>query len=153
PLSAPPASGTGSTFNLVAQPAFINQPDGNQVYSWGYGCVNGATFANRTPMANANCPTMQIPGPTLVVNEGDTVTVTLTNGLPTAAGNTSILFPGFQVTATGGLAGLLTTEAAPGGTVTYTFTAGSRGTRAYYSGTQSDLQVEMGMYGAIIVLP
>jgi FtsP/CotA-like multicopper oxidase with cupredoxin domain len=57
------------------------------------------------------------------------------------------------VAATGGVAGLLTQEAAPAGTVTYTFTAGSPGTRAYYSGTQSDLQVEMGMYGAIIVLP
>ncbi len=48
---------------------------------------------------------------------------------------------------------LLTQEAAPGGTVTYTFTASSPGTRAYYSGTQGDLQVEMGLYGAIIVLP
>jgi len=37
--------------------------------------------------------------------------------------------------------------------VTYTFTATSPGTRAYYSGTQSDLQVEMGMFGAVIVLP
>jgi FtsP/CotA-like multicopper oxidase with cupredoxin domain len=37
--------------------------------------------------------------------------------------------------------------------VTYTFTASSPGTRAYYSGTQGDLQVEMGLYGAIIVLP
>ena len=51
------------------------------------------------------------------------------------------------------MAGLLTQEAAPGGTVTYTFTASSPGTRAYYSGTQGDLQVEMGLYGAIIVLP
>ena len=51
----------------------------------------------------------------------------LTNGLPTAAGNTSILFPGFNVTTTGGVAGLLTQEAAPGGTVTYTFTASSPG--------------------------
>jgi FtsP/CotA-like multicopper oxidase with cupredoxin domain len=96
---------------------------------------------------------MQVPGPTLIVHEGDSVSVTLTNGLPTAAGNTSILFPGFNVTATGGVPGLLTTEAAPGGTVTYTFTAGSPGTRAYYSGTQGDLQVEMGLYGAVIVLP
>jgi FtsP/CotA-like multicopper oxidase with cupredoxin domain len=47
----------------------------------------------------------------------------------------------------------LTCEAAPGGTVTYTFTASSPGTRSYYSGTQGDLQVEMGLYGAIIVLP
>jgi len=32
------------------------------------------------------------------VTEGQSVSVTLTNGLPTAAGNTSILFPGFNVT-------------------------------------------------------
>ncbi len=32
---------TGPTFNLTAQPAFISQPDGSLVYSWGYGC-NGA---------------------------------------------------------------------------------------------------------------
>ena len=37
--------------------------------------------------------------------------------------------------------------------MTYTFTATTPGTRAYYSGTQGDLQVEMGMYGAIIVVP
>src|SRR5438477_11784005 len=98
---------------------------------------------------------MQVPGPTLIVTEGQTVTVNLTNNLPTAAGNTSILFPGFNVTPSGAGAvqGLLTTEAAPGGTVTYTFTASSPGTRAYYSGTQGDLQVEMGLYGAIIVRP
>jgi FtsP/CotA-like multicopper oxidase with cupredoxin domain len=96
---------------------------------------------------------MQVPGPTLIVTEGTTVTVNLTNNLPTAAGNTSILFPGFNVTSSGGVQGLLTQEAAPGGTVTYSFTASSPGTRAYYSGTQGDLQVEMGMYGAIIVLP
>jgi FtsP/CotA-like multicopper oxidase with cupredoxin domain len=98
---------------------------------------------------------MQVPGPTLIVTEGVPVTVNLTNSLPTAAGNTSILFPGFNVTATGGVVGLMTREAPPDGTttVTYTFTPTSPGTRAYYSGTQGDLQVEMGMYGAIIVLP
>src|SRR3989440_11073686 len=96
---------------------------------------------------------MQVPRPKLVVAEGQTVTVTLTTNRPASAGNTSILFPGFNVSASGGVQGLLTTEAAPGGTVTYTFTASSPGTRAYYSGTQGDLQVEMGLYGAIIVLP
>ena len=40
---------------------------------------------------------MQLPGPTLIVNQGDIVTVTLHNSLPAAAGNTSILFPGFNV--------------------------------------------------------
>jgi FtsP/CotA-like multicopper oxidase with cupredoxin domain len=144
---------TGPTFSLTAQPNYLSQPDGQMIYSWGYGC-NGAP-AGFAPAAitNASCGTMQVPGPTLIVHEGDSVSVTLTNGLPTAAGNTSILFPGFNVTATGGVPGLLTTEAAPGGTVTYTFTAGSPGTRAYYSGTQGDLQVEMGLYGAVIVLP
>jgi FtsP/CotA-like multicopper oxidase with cupredoxin domain len=96
---------------------------------------------------------MQVPGPTLIVKEGQAVSVTLTNNLPAAAGNTSILFPGLNVTASGGVPGLLTREAAHSGTVTYTFTASSPGTRSYYSGTQGDLQVEMGLYGAIIVLP
>jgi FtsP/CotA-like multicopper oxidase with cupredoxin domain len=110
---------------------------------------------------------MQVPGPTLIVTEGQTVTVTLTNGLPSAAGNTSILFPGFAVCVgtissgtctpstpgTNGVAGLLTQEAAPGGSVTYSFVASTPGTHAYYSGTQGDLQVEMGLYGAVVVLP
>jgi FtsP/CotA-like multicopper oxidase with cupredoxin domain len=149
---------TGPTFNLTAQTAFLNQPDGAAVYSWGYGCGGPTGAVAPTGFApaaitTATCPTMQVPGPTLIVTEGQTVTVNLFNGLPTAAGNTSILFPGFQVTTSGGVAGLLTQEAAPAGTVTYTFVASSPGTRAYYSGTQSDLQIEMGMYGAIIVLP
>jgi FtsP/CotA-like multicopper oxidase with cupredoxin domain len=152
------AGGTGtSTFNLTAQPAYLTQPDGQMVYSWGYGCnAATATFVPSTIAAPATgCPLMQVPGPTLVVTEGQTVTVTLTNNLPTAAGNTSILFPGFTLTSTcpGAQQGLLTCEAAPGGSVTYTFLASSPGTRAYYSGTQGDLQVEMGLYGAIIVLP
>jgi FtsP/CotA-like multicopper oxidase with cupredoxin domain len=146
---------TGPTFNLTAQSAYITQPDGGMIYSWGYGCSVAPSGFNppATLMHGAACSSMQVPGPTLIVTEGQTVTVNLLNGLPTSAGNTSILFPGFNVTTTGGVGGLLTQEAAPGGSVTYKFTAGSPGTRAYYSGTQGDLQVEMGLYGAIIVLP
>lgn len=144
---------TGPTFNLQAKQAYITQPDGQSIYSWGYGCNGAPTGFAPAAIAGASCSDMQLPGPTLIVTEGQTVTVTLTNNLPNAAGNTSILFPGFNVATTGGVTGLLTQEAAPGGTVTYTFTAGSPGTRAYYSGTQGDLQVEMGLYGAIIVLP
>src|SRR3989441_653183 len=143
---------TGPTFNLTAQPAYISQPDGAMVYSWGYGC-NGAPSGYAAISSGTFCNSMQVPGPTLIVTEGQAITVTLTNGLPASAGNTSILFPGLNVTASGGVVGLLTQEAVPGGTVTYTFTAGTPGTRAYYSGTQGDLQVEMGLYGAIIVLP
>ncbi len=144
---------TGPTFNLTAQPAFLSQPDGQSIYSWGYGC-NGTPSGYAPAAITGFCNTMQVPGPTLIVTEGQTVIVNLTNGLPAAAGNTSILFPGFTLTSTtGGVAGLLTKEAVPGGTVTYTFVASSPGTRAYYSGTRSDLQIEMGLYGAIIVLP
>jgi FtsP/CotA-like multicopper oxidase with cupredoxin domain len=144
---------TGPTFNLTAQTAFLNQPDGDSVYSWGYGCNGVPSGFAPAAITTATCPSMQVPGPTLIVHEGDTVTVNLLNGLPAAAGNTSILFPGFVVTATGGVQGLLAQEAAPAGTVTYTFLANSPGTHAYYSGTQGDLQVEMGLYGAVVVLP
>jgi FtsP/CotA-like multicopper oxidase with cupredoxin domain len=146
----------GTSFNLVAATAYLTQPDGQAVYSWGYGCASTftPTYAPSNLSRTGFCNTMQVPGPTLIVTEGQPVTVTLTNNLPTAAGNTSILFPGVTLNAfTDGTPGLLTQEAAPGQTVTYKFTAPSPGTRAYYSGTQGDLQVEMGLYGALIVLP
>jgi FtsP/CotA-like multicopper oxidase with cupredoxin domain len=149
---------TGTTFSLVASQGYSSQPDGQQIYSWGYGCATGYT-SMYAPAAFASigfCPTMQLPGPTLIVTEGQKVIVTLTNNLPTGAGNTSIVFAGIPVTATGGTAGLLAQEATPGaaGTVTYTLnTTGKAGTHAYYSGSQPDLQIEMGLYGALVVLP
>jgi hypothetical protein len=149
--------GTAATFNLQAHDGFINQPDGAQVYTWGYGCNDTGTPGFVPPMPNVTptCSNMQVPAPTLVVTEGQTVTVNLTNNLPAAAGSTSILFPGFTLTSAcpTGQQGLLTCEAPAGGTVTYTFVASAPGTHSYYSGTQGDLQVEMGMYGALVVLP
>jgi FtsP/CotA-like multicopper oxidase with cupredoxin domain len=152
------------SIGLTASADFTGQPDGATIYSWGYGCtipasaaVNGSAavkgFTGSGPPAT--CPFMQIPGPTLILTEGQTVSVTLTNALPIAAGNTSIIFTGFDVTTSGGAAtpGLRTAEAAHNGTVTYTFTAKKPGTYAYYSGSQSDLQIEMGLYGAVVVLP
>src|SRR5437588_6895447 len=151
---------TGTTFNLTAGATYISQPDGEMIYSWGYGC-NGTP--NFTPFAG-NCPSVQIPGPTLIVTEGQIVTVKLTNNLPASVGNTSIVFPGFKVcagnlagnvcTPVDGVPGLLSQEATHGSVVTYSFdTTGKAGTHSYYSGTQSDLQIEMGMYGGLVVLP
>jgi len=128
---------TGPGFDLTARAGHVSLADGGSVYSWGY------TTGSR----------MQLPGPTLIVTAGATVTVTLHNALPAAAGNVSIVFPGHQVTATGGVPGLLAQEAAGGGSVTYTFTASQPGTYLYHSGTRPDLQVEMGLYGALIVRP
>src|SRR6266852_2339173 len=147
---------TGPTFNLTAATAYLTQPDGQAVYSWGYGCTGTPSgFAPAAiPAATTFCNVMQVPGPTLIVTENTQFTVTLTNQLPSAAGNTSILFPGLTLVSTsGGVPGLLTQEATGTSPVTYTLIATSPGTRAYYSGTQGDLQVEMGLYGAIIVLP
>jgi FtsP/CotA-like multicopper oxidase with cupredoxin domain len=142
PGSGGPDAGaaTAPTFNLVAAPSTISTSDGDSMYMWLYG-LSGAT--------------VQYPGPTLIVNQGDTVTITLTNQLPVA---TSLVFPGQTVTATGtaGTAtGLITTEVLPssGGTVTYSFTASAPGTYLYHSGTRPDLQVEMGLAGTIIVRP
>src|SRR5262249_36139872 len=141
---------TGTTFNLTAQQAYLSQPDGQAIYSWGYGCSGAPSGYAPAAIATTFCNSMQVPGPTLIITApasgSATVTVHLTNGLPAAAGNTSILFPGFQVATSGGVAGLLTQEAVPGGSVTYTLTIPSTaaGTHAYYSGTQGDLQVEMG---------
>ena len=80
---------TGASFSLVANPAFITQPDGMMVYSWGYGCSTAPTFLP-SAIPNGSCGTMQVPGPTLIVTEGTPFDVTLTNNLPVPAGNTSI---------------------------------------------------------------
>jgi manganese oxidase len=130
------------TFNLTAREGYISVADGGSVYSWGY-AQGGFNSSNA----------MQLPGPTLIVREGTTVTINLDNALPAAAGNVSAVFPGHVVTATGGVPGELTQEAQPGGRVTYTFVAGQPGTYQYHSGTQPDLQVEMGLFGTIIVRP
>jgi FtsP/CotA-like multicopper oxidase with cupredoxin domain len=57
------------------------------------------------------------------------------------------------VTATGDNQGLFTWEAAPGGSATYTFIAGEPGTYLYESGTEAYKQVQMGLYGGLIVYP
>ena len=68
--AAAPGITAAPTFNLTAQQAYLNQPDGQAVYSWGYGC-NGAPagFAPR-PLPARTCPSMQVPGPTLIVTKG-----------------------------------------------------------------------------------
>jgi FtsP/CotA-like multicopper oxidase with cupredoxin domain len=153
---------TGPGFNLVASPGSISQPDGTGVYSWGLGC-DGAPAGYRPAGISGSCGAMQVPAPTLIVNAGQSVSVVLRNNLPAAAGNTSLLFPGFKVSATAtagqsgacttAAVGVLATEVRRGCKVTYTFTATKPGTYAYYSGTRGDVQVEMGLYGTIIVLP
>lgn len=135
---------TGPTFNLKASAGYISTADGNNIYAWGYSEA-------------ASPKSMQFPGPTLIVNQGDTVTINLTNNLPVKV---SMIFPGQSnvVATNGGGAGssngLITREAnALAGKVKYTFVALEPGTYMYQSGTQQELQVEMGLVGALIVRP
>src|SRR6202040_4176729 len=60
------SSATSPSFDLVAGPAYITQPDGQMVYSWGYGCAGTFTPTFTPAMANNGCSPMQIPGPTLI---------------------------------------------------------------------------------------
>ncbi|MEN6534374.1 MAG: multicopper oxidase domain-containing protein [Bryobacteraceae bacterium] len=134
---------SGATaFNFTAKTDYITTPDGGRLLIWGYANQGGRA---------------QYPGPTTIVNQGDTLTFTLANTLTVPV---SIVFPGQEgVTAvtTGTTAcanpGILTCEAPPGGSVTYSFTASRAGTYVYHSGTSAELQIEMGLVGALIVRP
>ena len=149
-LSIPPVAGaydipgiTGPVFNLTTGTGRVTTGDGNSIYMWMYG-VQGRI--------------VQYPGPTLIVNQGEAVTINLTNTLPVP---TSLVVEGISVTATAtppnvALPGILTGEVPADNGVTsiaYTFTASQPGTYLYHSGTNPPLQVEMGLLGAIIVRP
>lgn len=86
-----------------------------------------------------------VPGPVLIVTQGDTVTVTLHNGLAEA---TALDLAG---------QGLVPDEAGvpAGGSKAYAFTAGAPGTYLYQAGPLpgAQHQVPMGLYGALVVRP
>jgi hypothetical protein len=136
-------SATTTTFDLTARTGYAETPDGNSAFMWGYSKTNDAG--------------MQLPGPVLCVSEGTTVKVILRNPAVTNRGAgepISMVFPGQgSVTSSGGSAGLLAREAPVNDSVTYTFTASNPGTYLYESGTDPAKQVEMGLYGALVVRP
>ena len=84
---------TGTSFTLTAKADTISTGDGDSMWMWVYALDNGL---------------MQYPGPTLIVNQGATIAVSLYNQLPVPV---SIVLPGQNVTATGGIPGLITREA------------------------------------------
>lgn len=141
-----PGSGTYSgAVDLTALDGYISIPDGNTIYMWGfgYGVPGSAAY--------------QHPGPTLCFAAGQAVSLTLHN---TLAQNVSLIFPG----QTGVLAdgnpvqadlanNSLTQFAAPGGSITYSFTASNAGTFIYESGTNLEEQVQMGLFGGMVVRP
>jgi uncharacterized repeat protein (TIGR01451 family) len=109
-------------------------PLGSPVTFWGYApgdCASG------------NPP--QLPGPVLVYQQGETVSLTLHNNLTARSGikfDSSGLLPDL-------------TGAAAGGSKTYTFVAGQPGTFLYEAAPLSNAQHQsaMGLFGAMIVRP
>ncbi len=142
---------TGATGNpsflLTAKTGYISLPDGNTTFMWSYALGSGG---------------FQLPGPTLCVNQGDNVTVTLNN---TLIEDTSISFPALenvtvnglpeqpQFDAGGNLTSLANVATKNGGTVTYKFVADKSGAFIYQSGTDQGKQINMGLFGALIVRP
>src|SRR5258708_32112020 len=69
--AAPGITGTGAagTFNLTAQTAFLNQPDGAGGYAWGYGCTTGAATVLPAAVAPARRPNMPSSRPPPALTE------------------------------------------------------------------------------------
>jgi CopA family copper-resistance protein len=90
-----------------------------------------------------------VPGPTLVWQEGETVTIRVTNHLsvPTSIHWHGIILP-YQMD---GVPGISYTGISPGETFTYQFEVQQAGTYWYHSHT--GFQEMTGMYGSIIIVP
>jgi FtsP/CotA-like multicopper oxidase with cupredoxin domain len=131
---------------------------------WGFSQCTDGTFTSCSPAS--------VPGPTLTETEGDTLNVHVLNNLiGLFAEPTSVIIPGQVPSLTAGTYPVwtdgttgprtsaaqrvrsFTTETAVVGTGTYTFTNVRAGTYLYQSGTHPGVQVQMGLYGALIVNP
>ena len=151
-----PGTPNERVFTLTAKKGQIFTADGNQVPMWGFSSGNDA---------------YQYPSPFLCAQEGDRITVVLHNRLGSAGATpirTSIMFPGqADVTSdgvpvqpelvtpgdpTGGIASLVP-SVGNGDSITYSFTAAHAGTYLYESGTSTAVQLQMGLFGGLIVRP
>ena len=141
-----------ASFDLcVGQTTKTILPDG-VMQMWGYGLdPSGTGTCNAT-----------VPGPQLDVPVGDaSLTINLRNTLPSHT--TSVMIPGLGIPAVGGTPGTFTDDegrerirsfvtetSSGGGTGIYTWNNIKPGTYAYQSGTHVQIQVQMGLYGAVI---
>ena len=159
--------GVGPTINLVAEKVQITTPDGDSIQLWALKDPDGG-------LGKA-----QYPGPTIVVKQGEEVSVTLDNSdIPQPI---SLVFPGQEnvitecslngstftaafcdstVPATDTLEAGVTCKPRPiqGQPVEvckirYKFVASNPGTYMYHSGVNPQVQLDMGLAGAMIVRP
>lgn len=123
-----PAVLTGDRLDLVIEPTAVNITGRSQTAT----LVNGS-----------------LPGPTLRLREGETVTINVTNHL---AETTSIHWHGLRLPAAmDGVPGLTFAGIRPDETFTYRFPVVQGGTYWYHS--HSGNQEQTGLYGSIIIEP
>jgi FtsP/CotA-like multicopper oxidase with cupredoxin domain len=90
-----------------------------------------------------------VPGPAILARVGDTLVARLVNRLPEP---TMIHWHGLRVPAAMDGTGLVQRAIAPGETFEYRFTLPDAGTFWYHSHANETVQLERGLYGALIVL-
>ena len=129
------ASAVAVSISLCAKAGTATLTGASTVPIWGFGI----------PSTPGDCSTAaaSLPGPQLVVNEGDTVTLDITNALP--AGHTlTFEIPG--ITFDPGAA-----DVAAGSSGSVSFAASAPGTYLYQSSGGAGRQEAMGLSGALIV--
>ncbi len=143
--AAIPGLDQGGVIDLYAKEAQIITPDGDSLRIWGFATSAGGKA--------------QYPGPTLIFHEGTPVEITLHNvGVPQPV---SLLFPGQQgitktcdpACADVSLDGNNVVGTGFKDSITYEFTASKPGTYMYQSGVRPQVQMDMGLVGALIVRP
>jgi FtsP/CotA-like multicopper oxidase with cupredoxin domain len=145
-MTSSTASAAPVAIDLCASTGQITMPDSAVVTVWGF-VQTASCGPNLVNDAN-------FPGPPLSVNEGDVVTISVTNALPPDPAPASdppdhtvrFEIPGIDFDAGG-------TDAAVGATITRAFTASAPGTYQFQSAGDSGRQEAMGLYGALIVRP
>ncbi|RJP20993.1 MAG: multicopper oxidase family protein [Candidatus Abyssobacteria bacterium SURF_5] len=124
------------SYDLTADDVTINMPDGAPILMWGFGLTGSGTIG--------------VPGPVLEANEGDDLTINLTNNLPEAV---TIIIHGQRITSpTPVMVDGRVMSFVPE-TASFTFPDLKAGTYLYESGTHPAKQVQMGLYGVLIVRP
>jgi FtsP/CotA-like multicopper oxidase with cupredoxin domain len=151
-----PAQAFAVEYYLRAEPTTVADPNGGpDIPMWGYALCTGS---------GAGCGAATVPGPALTVPAGDSVlTVHLANALPPGQPTSLVInglikpmTPVWNDGSTGPRGGDLTkrvrsfdTEAATGSSADYTWSNVAPGSYLYQSGTQPQVQVQMGLYGAV----
>lgn len=149
-----PSQAVAAEYWLKTGTTIFAAPDGAQVPMWGYAsCTDGS---------GSTCTAVTVPGPALSVPAGETnLIVHLINTLPkpTSLVINGLIKPmvpvwndgstGARTSATQRVRSFDVEAAALTGTADYTWTNVKPGTYLYQSGTQPQVQVQMGLFGAV----